>query len=111
MKFGSLILVAVAPAAVVAIECRHDLDYCGHDLLTMGMNPSTPSTYNTDIYTTGDWLPDIDRALNNAGISADKHAVEDSLFTCVGDYQIELNKICPKTCVDSRVGVSDACRD
>lgn len=40
MKFGSITLVAVAPAAVVASECHHNLDYCGHDLLTMGMNPS-----------------------------------------------------------------------
>lgn len=67
--------------------------------------------YNTDICTIGNWMPDIRQALDDRGVPVEQHAVKDSLFTCVGDYQIELNRVCPGACVDSAPGASDTCRD
>ncbi|PYH37507.1 uncharacterized protein BO87DRAFT_207900 [Aspergillus neoniger CBS 115656] len=92
MKPSILFMLPVAPAVLGMACSTRTRYYCGHTLLTMG-----------------DWLPDIETALANAGVEQTEHAIEDSIFTCVDDYAIIYSSACTYSCIETGAGSPDYC--
>ncbi|KAF3017070.1 hypothetical protein E8E14_006212 [Neopestalotiopsis sp. 37M] len=77
----------------MARNCTPGLNYCGSTLLDIG-----------------DYQPQIDQALADAGEGNDNHA-RDYLFHCAGGDNgvIEFLQRCEHGCKDAGGGVSDRC--